>query len=230
MITQTSFLPSVRLRPLLDRIVIRRTKAPDKIGSLFIPDQVKVKEREPTGEVIAVGRGRQRGDGSYVPLTTVVGDFVLFGRLDGQEIRVGDEEQWVVREDEVLAILKLAQEGSDDKLIVRPINDIVVIRQDETKNAGHVGSIIVPDSVKQKDGRLAAEEVATGYVVSTGSGRLAQKIRKDDRVWGAELQPVHSRVGQHVIFRAHKEEYGSFARWKDFVLVHDFDVFGTLDA
>jgi chaperonin GroES len=211
----------VRLRPLLDRLVIRRTTAPEKIGSLFLPDTVKVREREPTGEVIAVGPGRNLSNGAVVPLVCKPGDFVLFGRLDGQEIKVDGEEQWIVREDEVLAVLHGDQ--------VTPIGDVVVIAQDKQENAGYVGMIVIPDSAKQKDGRLAAEEVSTGVVVSTGPGRLIQQIRKDERVWKAETTPVLCRGGDRVIFRAYKTDYGQYARWKNLVLVHAFDVFGLLE-
>jgi chaperonin GroES len=92
------------IRPLQDRIMIRRVKEEEKTpGGLFIPDSAKEKPVE--GEVIAVGNGKLLKDGTLRKLDVKVGDRVLFGKYNGTEVALGGEERLIMREDDVLAIL-----------------------------------------------------------------------------------------------------------------------------
>ena len=92
------------IRPLHDRVVLRRAKEESKTpGGLFIPDNAKEKPVE--GEVVAVGSGKVLDDGTLRPLTVHVGDRVLFGKYSGSEVTVDGEERVIVREDDILAVL-----------------------------------------------------------------------------------------------------------------------------
>ncbi len=96
-----------KLRPLHDRVVVRRTEEQEqKIGGLYIPDTAKEKPQE--GEVIAVGEGRVLDDGKRVPLDLKVGDRVLFGKYSGTEVKLGDEEFLILRESDVLGVVEAA--------------------------------------------------------------------------------------------------------------------------
>ena len=76
-----------KLRPLHDRVVIRRIEEQEqKVGTLYIPDTAKEKPQE--GEVIAVGDGRILEDGKRMPLDLKVGDRVLFGKYSGTEVKL----------------------------------------------------------------------------------------------------------------------------------------------
>jgi chaperonin GroES len=96
----------MNIRPLYDRIVVRRIvdDQETKIGGLFIPDSAKEKPQE--GEVVAVGKGKRLEDGKVVPLDVQKGDRILFGKYSGSEIRIDGEELIVMREDEVLGVLE----------------------------------------------------------------------------------------------------------------------------
>ena len=94
----------MNIRPLYDRIVVKRIedKEETKVGGLFIPDSAKEKPQE--GEVVAVGKGKRLEDGKVVPLDVQKGDRILFGKYSGSEIRIDGEEFMIMREDEVLGV------------------------------------------------------------------------------------------------------------------------------
>ncbi len=96
----------MNIRPLYDRIVVKRIEdeKENKIGGLFIPDSAKEKPQE--GEVVAVGKGKRLEDGKVVPLDVQKGDRILFGKYSGSEIRIDGEELLIMREDEVLGVLE----------------------------------------------------------------------------------------------------------------------------
>lgn len=95
----------MKIRPLYDRIVVKRIeeKGEQKLGALFIPDSAKEKPQE--GEVVAVGKGKRLEDGKIVPLDVQPGDRILFGKYSGSDIKLDADEYLIMREDEVLGIL-----------------------------------------------------------------------------------------------------------------------------
>ncbi len=95
----------MKVQPLHDRILLKRVDAKqDKRGGIIIPDTAKEKPME--GKVIAVGAGRVEKDGKRIPLEVKVGDRVLVGKYSGTEIKIDDVEHVILREDEVLGIIK----------------------------------------------------------------------------------------------------------------------------
>lgn len=91
--------------PLRDRVLVRRIEVEEVSGGgLFIPDVSKEKPQE--AEVVAVGGGKIADSGAEVPLLVRVGDRVLFGRFGGHELKVDGEAYTILREDEVLAVLR----------------------------------------------------------------------------------------------------------------------------
>ena len=94
----------MNIRPLYDRIVIKRIEEQETIkGGIIIPDSAKEKPQE--GEVVAVGKGKRLEDGKMVPLDVQVGDRILFGKYSGSDIRLDGNEYLIMREDEVLGVL-----------------------------------------------------------------------------------------------------------------------------
>jgi chaperonin GroES len=97
-----SRMPNVR--PLRDRILVRRIEEPEKkVGGIIVPDTAKEKPQQ--AEVIAVGSGRVLDNGATVPLTVKAGDKVLVGKWSGTDIKIEGEEYLILKEDEVLGIL-----------------------------------------------------------------------------------------------------------------------------
>ncbi len=91
------------IRPLYDRIIVRRLKAEEKTpGGIIIPDNAKEKPIE--GEVLAVGNGKRLEDGTMQPLEVKVGDRVLFGKYSGVEVKIDGADRLILREDEVLGV------------------------------------------------------------------------------------------------------------------------------
>jgi chaperonin GroES len=93
------------IRPLQDRVVIRRMDEEEKTaGGIFIPDTAKEKPVE--GEVVAIGNGKVREDGTLQKLDVKVGDRVLFGKYAGSDVLLEGEKRLVLREDDILGILE----------------------------------------------------------------------------------------------------------------------------
>lgn len=92
------------IRPLYDRIVVKRSDESEQTtaGGLIIPDSAK--EKPQRGEVVAVGNGKKTEEGKVIPLDVKVGDKILFGKYSGSDIKIGSDEFLIMREDEVLAI------------------------------------------------------------------------------------------------------------------------------
>ena len=94
----------MKVQPLYDRVLLKRVETKEqKKGGIIIPDTAKEKPME--GKVIAVGRGRVE-KGERIPLEVKAGDRVLIGKYAGTEIKIDDIEHIILREDEVLGIIK----------------------------------------------------------------------------------------------------------------------------
>ena len=96
---------AINFRPLHDRILAKRIEEKEQIrGGIIIPDTAKEKPLE--AEIIAVGNGKIMDDGKTVPLDVKVGDRVLIGKYSGTEVKLDDIEYIILREEEVLGVVK----------------------------------------------------------------------------------------------------------------------------
>jgi chaperonin GroES len=95
----------IKVRPLHDRIIVRRLEEEDEqqVGGIIIPDTAKEKPQQ--GKVVAVGKGKVKDDGGIAPMDVKDGDTILFGKYSGQEIKLDGEEYLIMREDEVLGVV-----------------------------------------------------------------------------------------------------------------------------
>jgi chaperonin GroES len=94
-----------KIRPLHDRVIIRRLKEEEKSkGGIIIPDTAKEKPAE--GEVMAVGSGKILENGTVRKLDVAVGNRVLFGKYDGTEVKIDGEDRLIMREDDILGVLE----------------------------------------------------------------------------------------------------------------------------
>jgi chaperonin GroES len=94
----------MQLRPLHDRIIVRRLDedTTGRIGMIVIPDSAK--EKPLLGTVLAAGLGKANDDGERRPMDVKAGDTILFGKYSGQEVSVDGVDYLVMKEDDVLAI------------------------------------------------------------------------------------------------------------------------------
>jgi len=105
---------ATRIRPLHDRVIVRRLDEGEQVrGGIIIPDSAKEKPQE--GEVVAVGEGKYKEDGTRQPLDVQAGDRVLFGKYSGSEIKLDGEELMIMREDEILGIISRAGAAAGKK-------------------------------------------------------------------------------------------------------------------
>jgi len=93
----------MNVKPLADRILVRRLEEPEmKRGGIIIPDTAKEKPQQ--GEVIAVGPGKYE-DGKRIALDVKKGDKILMGKYSGTEVKIDGTDYIIMREEEVLAIV-----------------------------------------------------------------------------------------------------------------------------
>jgi chaperonin GroES len=95
----------MRVRPLQDRVIVRRVEEQEQksAGGIIIPDTAKEKPQE--GKVVAVGPGKKE-DGKVLTLDVKAGDRVLFGKYAGTEIKLDGEEHLILREEDILGVVE----------------------------------------------------------------------------------------------------------------------------
>ncbi len=94
----------MKLRPLQDRILVRRVEEEEKTkGGIIIPDTAKEKPAE--GKVVEVGKGKVDESGKRIALEVKKGDRILFGKYSGTEVKIEGEEYLIMREEDVLGII-----------------------------------------------------------------------------------------------------------------------------
>ena len=165
------------IRPLHDRIVVRRTKAPDKTdGGIFIPDAAK--EKQVSGTVLAVGRGQYTESGGALPLDVHVGDLILFAKYSG--IQAG--ETFTMQQVDVIGVLKPG-EGTElsrfhptgPKMVIEPVDEV------------YRGQIIIPGHVKK-------DPPTRGIVRAMGPGMLILNGARVGQRWPMSDVPIGGTV------------------------------------
>jgi chaperonin GroES len=97
----------MHFRPLHDRVVVRRLDAEEKTaGGIIIPDTAKEKPQQ--GEIIAAGPGGRNERGEIVPLEVKAGDYVLFAKWSGTEVKIDGEDLLIMKESDILGIVEQA--------------------------------------------------------------------------------------------------------------------------
>jgi chaperonin GroES len=95
----------IKIQPLGDRLIIKAVEPKEiKKSGIIIPETAKEKPQE--GLVVAVGKGKTTEDGKLIPMEVKHGDTVLYGKYSGTEIKINDEEYLIMREEDVLGIVK----------------------------------------------------------------------------------------------------------------------------
>ena len=92
------------IKPLGERIVVKvKEKDMTTASGIVLPDTAKEKPQE--GEVVAVGSGKMLECGKVAPMEVKKGDRVLFAKYSGNEVKVDDEDDLIIRQSDILAIL-----------------------------------------------------------------------------------------------------------------------------
>lgn len=93
------------IKPLGNRVLIKRSKAQTTKGGILLPDSAQEKPKE--GVVVSAGPGKIDDEGRVTPMSVKVGDRVLFSSYSGTEVKgiEGDEEMLIINEDDLLGVL-----------------------------------------------------------------------------------------------------------------------------
>lgn len=97
-----------KIKPLGDRVLIEpldKDESQKTKSGIVIPDTAE-KERPVEGRVIEVGEGRRNEDGKLVPPSVLKGQKVLFSKYGPTEIKIGDKEYLIAKEEDILAIIE----------------------------------------------------------------------------------------------------------------------------
>jgi len=95
----------MKIRPLYDRILIKRLDAEERTkGGIIIPETAK--EKPVQAKVVAVGPGRRNEKGKVIEPQVKKGDTILFAKYSGNEVKIDGEDHLILREDEILAVLE----------------------------------------------------------------------------------------------------------------------------
>jgi chaperonin GroES len=95
----------VKIRPLGNRVLVRRLEQEEKLkGGIILPDSAKKKQE--SAEVIAVGAGKKDKNGALIPMPVAVGDIIMMDKYSGQEVKIDDEEYLIVRSDDIIAVVQ----------------------------------------------------------------------------------------------------------------------------
>jgi chaperonin GroES len=95
---------TVQLRPLGNRVLVKRLEMEEKKGGIFLPDTAKKKQER--AEVIAVGTGKKDKSGNLIPVPVKIGDIILMEKYSGQEITLNDQDYVILRGDDIIAIIE----------------------------------------------------------------------------------------------------------------------------
>ena len=95
----------MKVQPLADRIIVEVLEAKEITkGGIVLPDSAKEKPQE--AKVVAVGKGKVSDEGKVIAPEVKIGDTILFGKYTGSEITVDDKEYLILKEEDILAIVK----------------------------------------------------------------------------------------------------------------------------
>lgn len=95
----------MKLTPLHDRIIVKAAAKESVTASgILLPDAAQ--EKPLKGEVLAVGAGKRKDNGTISPMEVKTGDVVLYGKYTGTEVTVGGEDYVILRADDILAVLE----------------------------------------------------------------------------------------------------------------------------
>ena len=95
----------MNIRPLQDRVVVRRTEEEHKsAGGIVLPDSAT--EKPAQGEVLAVGPGRLLDNGDVRPVDLKVGDTVVFGKYASNTVKIDGEELLILSENEIYGVVE----------------------------------------------------------------------------------------------------------------------------
>ena len=103
--TQTEQQTKVQLRPLGNRVLVRRLEAEETLkGGIILPETAKKKQENAV--VVAIGTGKKDKSGKVQEINVKIGDIILMDKYSGQEVTVNDEEYVIVRADDIIAVVE----------------------------------------------------------------------------------------------------------------------------
>ncbi len=95
----------MKIKPLLNNIIVEQLKAEENKGKVFLLQSTE-KDGPQQGKVIAVGPGKRNSQGKPMPMEIKKGDIVLFIKYTPNEIKIGDKDCLILKEEDILGIIE----------------------------------------------------------------------------------------------------------------------------
>ncbi len=96
-------MENINIKPLGDRVLVKQIEEKEQIkGGIIIPDAAKEKSQEAI--VVALGSGKTE-DGKALEFEVALGDKVLISKYGGTQVKSGEVEYTLLRQDDILAII-----------------------------------------------------------------------------------------------------------------------------
>lgn len=93
------------LRPMFDRVLVEVQEEPEKIGSLYVPDNAKNRPKAQEAIVVAVGPGRRDKKGDIIKPQVDPGDRIIFEKYSGSKIKLTGENMVIINNSDIIAVI-----------------------------------------------------------------------------------------------------------------------------
>lgn len=101
-------MTDINIKPVGDRVLVEPLSHEElerkTLAGIVIPETAKEKPEQ--GKIIAVGMGRKTEEGKIIPLSVKAGDKIIFSKYGPTEVKVGNKEYLIIKEEDILAIIE----------------------------------------------------------------------------------------------------------------------------
>src|SRR5699024_3364105 len=93
------------LQPIGDHVIVKvKDEEEEKVGGIVLASNAK--EKPQMGEIIAVGNRKRNANGDLIPMSVAKGENVFFDKYSGTNLKYECEKYLVLRESDLLAVVK----------------------------------------------------------------------------------------------------------------------------
>ena len=210
----------MKFRPLQDRVLVRRLEQEEKTrGGIIIPDTAKEKPME--GEVLAVGPGARDEAGKVQPLDVKPGDKILFGKWSGNEVKLGEDEVLIMREEDILGVVREVRARDLSRRFMQEMlaqgtttaGLYTSAWPDSVEACFEAAEAVCGDGVNVRAGLKAL--IAAGLAEQTRAAQSAERYTLSGVISDRAADLLHESGEQDSLIEAHREHFTFLAEQAD---------------
>eukprot|EP00882_Tetradesmus_deserticola_P007110 GHRQ01007485.1.p1 GENE.GHRQ01007485.1~~GHRQ01007485.1.p1 ORF type:complete len:243 (+),score=99.20 GHRQ01007485.1:173-901(+) len=203
-----------KVEPKGDRVLVKVAEQEQKTrGGILLP--VSAQSRPTSGDVLKLGDGRL-ADGCVKPFYLKEGQTVLYSKFGFMytELKMGDEEFILIREDDVIGTLPRSSAVADDIPEMQPLADRVLVEVTESSDVT-IGGVVLPDSAKERP--------LSGTVVRAGPGKY-------DKEAEGQRKAMVVKPGDKVLYFKYAGDNMETPDGRKFIVLREDDILTRLAA